>query len=63
MYKLINLNNSKLPLSTSNELVNLWTMLDNKEYKYMPLVIIKNGNIVAGKAGAFEQAKGLGFTI
>lgn len=64
MYKLLNLNNTKLPLGTSKELVNLWTMLDNKEYKYMPLVIVDNNNeIRAGKAEAFELAKQKGFKI
>ena len=57
MYKLVNLFNPKWVEKSSDELVDLWVMLDNKEYKNKPMVILKDGEIIGGKANAWEYAK------
>jgi len=63
MYKLVNLFNPKWVEKSSDEIADLWIMLDNKEYKHKPMVIIKGKEIVAGKANAWEYAKLKGFEI
>lgn len=49
---------------TSQELVTLFTKLDDNEFKYKDIVIIDDNNSIrAGKARAFDRASKLGFTI
>jgi outer membrane protein assembly factor BamB len=59
MYKLINVNNARqVPFATSDDLVTLWQMLDNKEFQYStPVIVDDNGVVVAGHITAFEWAK------
>ena len=63
MYRLVNLFNPKLVEKSSDDIADLWIMLDNSEYEHKPMVIIKGNDIVAGKADAWEYAKLRGFNI
>jgi hypothetical protein len=63
-YKLVNVNNPKLPYATSDDLVTLWQMLDDTELKYKtPVIIDENKRIIAGTTQAFEWAKYQGFQL
>ena len=59
MYKLVNINSKRrIALATSNELVTLWEMLDNPEYRYKtPVILDDNNNVIAGHMNSFEWAK------
>lgn len=64
MYKLVNIQEkNKIPYHTSNDLVTLWQMLDNQEYKYKEMVIVENNRIVAGKNTAWYKSKLNNFKI
>lgn len=64
MYKLINLSDKNhIAYHESMQLVTLWQMLDNPEFKYKDMVIVKDNNIIAGKSKAFDKAGRMGYKI
>jgi len=55
-YKMVNVNNPKLPIMTSDNLATLWAEPDNHK-KLTPVIIDKNKTIVAGHQSAWNWAK------
>jgi hypothetical protein len=64
MYKLIKLHKPNLPIKTSNNLADLFQMLDSPELKnYAPVIINEAGEIVAGHETAWPWAELKGFKV
>ena len=62
MYKMVNVNNHKLPIMVSDNLVTLWEELDNHK-RQTPVIIDDDGAIVAGHETAWAWAKLKGFSL
>jgi len=62
MYKLVNINNPKLPIMTSDNLVTLWQELDNHKH-LTPVIIDDNKQVVAGHETAWAWAKLKDFSL
>lgn len=56
MYKMVNVNNFKLPIMVSNDLTTLWQELDNHK-NFTPVIVDSDNNIVAGHETAWNWAK------
>jgi len=64
MYKLVNVNNPKLALETSENLTTLFVALDKPEYKYKtPVIIDDKKEIVAGHESAWNWSVLKNFTL
>lgn len=62
MYKMVNVNNPKLPLMTSSDLTTLFVELDNYKSK-TPVIIDENKTIVAGHETAWAWAELKDFSL
>lgn len=64
MYKLVNVNNPKETLETSENLTTLFVALDKPEYKYKtPVIIDEKREIVAGHNSAWAWAELKNFSL
>lgn len=61
-YRMFNVNNPKLPIMSSNNLVTLWQELDNHKQQ-TPVIVDEDKRIVAGHETAWPWAELKGFSL